>query len=270
MLIFAIDDEKAMLEELHEAIAQAQPDAEILDFTRASDALAAIIEDAMRPDVVFSDIEIPGMDGLSLAVRIRNVCPQASIVYCTGYSQYALEAYRRHVNGYLMKPIDASMIREELDHLTLLPSADAPGSAKEKLYARCFGDFEVFWQGKPLLFERRQTKELFAVLIDRRGASCTIEELAAILWENDSDMRAMKNRLRQLIADLRKSLDNIGMAQLLIRRRGLLAIDTELLECDYYRVLEGDMDVINTFQGEYMKQYYWAEDTRARLFFREM
>ena len=235
MLVFAIDDEKAMLEELHEANAQAQPDAEILDFTRASDALAAITEDTMRPDVVFSDIELPGMDGLSLAVRIRNAYPQAKIVFCTGYSQYALEAYRRHVNGYLMKPIDAAMIREELDHLTVLPSADAPGASREKLYARCFGDFEVFWQGKPLLFVRRKTKELFAVLIDRRGAYCTTEELAATLWENDSDMRSMKNRLRQLIADLRKTLNHIGMAHLLLRQRGLLAIDTELLECDYYR-----------------------------------
>ena len=46
------------------------------------------------------------------------------------------------------------------------------------------------------------------------------------------------------------------------------AVDTELLDCDYYRMLKGDMDAVNAYQGEYMKQYSWAELTVGRLFFR--
>ena len=68
MIIFAIDDEAAMLAELHDAIAEAEPNAEIHNFQYTKDVLSAISEKKILPDVVFSDIELPGMDGLSLAV----------------------------------------------------------------------------------------------------------------------------------------------------------------------------------------------------------
>ena len=78
MKIFAIDDEKAMLDALHEAIVAAEPDAEVLDFKRAKPALAAI-EETGAPDVVFSDIELPGIDGISLATKIKDAAPDAKI-----------------------------------------------------------------------------------------------------------------------------------------------------------------------------------------------
>ena len=157
MLIFAIDDETAALEELHGAIAQAEPNAEIMDFETAGTALAAIREQGKKPDVVFSDIRLPGMDGLNLAVQIKNEVPYAKIIFVTGYSQYAMEAYKRHVNGYVMKPAEPEKIRDELNAISLL---QAPPEPQSKLRIQCFGYFEVFWKGEPLLFKRTQTKEL--------------------------------------------------------------------------------------------------------------
>ena len=58
------------------------------------------------------------------------------------------------------------------------------------------------------------------------------------------------------------------MEKVLLRMRDQWAVDTELLDCDYYRMLQGDMDAVNSYQGEYMKQYSWAELTVGRLFFR--
>ena len=118
MRIFAIDDEQATLDELHDAIAQAEPSAEIMDFRRAADALGAIAE-GVRPDVVFSDIQMPGMDGLSFALKLKQALPGVKLIFVTGYEQYALEAFRRRASGYLMKPVDAAMVREELDALGL-------------------------------------------------------------------------------------------------------------------------------------------------------
>ena len=162
MLIFAIDDEQATLDELHDAIAQAEPYAEIMDFRRAADALDAI-EEGHAPDVVFSDIQMPGIDGLSFAVEVKKEVPGVKVIFVTGYEQYAVEAFRRRVNGYLMKPVDAAMVREELDALGLPMQAADP----EKLLVRCFGWFDVFWHNEPLIFARTQTKELFAYLVDR-------------------------------------------------------------------------------------------------------
>ena len=267
MLIFAVDDERPMLAELHDAIAEAEPGAEIQDFKSAAELLSAI-QAGKRPDVVFSDIELPGMNGLSLAVRIKAVAPEAKIVFVTGFSQYALEAYRRHVNGYLMKPVEASMIREELDALQLsTPRAPEPTSAN-KLQVQCFGHFEVFYQGKPIIFQRKQSKELLAFLVDRQGRACTAEEIAAALWEEDADTATMKTRIRRIVSDLRSTLSEIGMEKLIVREHREIAIRRDMVDCDYYRMLEGDMQAINAFRGQYMSEYSWAEITAGYLAFR--
>ena len=259
MIIFAIDDESPMLSELHCSIQEASPEAEIHDFRFAADALKAITENGIVPDIVFSDIELPGMNGLNLALRIKQLAPMAKIVFVTGYSQYAVEAYRQRINGYVLKPIDAEQIRRELDYLTE-PYRQEPG----KLQVRCFGYFEIFWQGKPVPFGRKQTKELLAFLIDRNGI-CTSEEISDALWEGDTDIKACKTRLRVLLHDLKATLSDLGLNNIVIRRRGAIGVDSTCLDCDYYRFLKGDIQAVNTFHGEYMTQYSWAESTLGNL-----
>lgn len=264
MRIFAIDDEPAMLSELHDAIAAAEPDAEIVDFRRAAELLNALDGPDGQPDVVFSDIELPGMDGLNLAAAIKTRAPATRIVFVTGYSQYALEAFRRHVQDYLMKPVDAGMIRAELDALAVPLSAPAQ---TEKLRIRCFGHFEAFWHDRPVVFQRRQSKELLAFLVDREGRACSAEEIAAALWEDDGSPKALKHRVRNLVSDLSATLRELGLEALLIREHRQLALRRDMVECDYYRMLDGDMTAVNAYAGEYMIDYSWAELTSARLHF---
>ena len=264
MLIFAIDDEPKMLRALHEAIAGAEPSAEIRDFSKASEVLHAIREEGARPAVVFSDIEMPGMNGLELAVRIKDASPESRIVFVTGYPKYASEAYRLHVSGYIVKPVYADRVREELDNLRL-PHAEP---RHDKLQVRCFGPFEVFWHGKPVIFRRRQSKELLAFLVDQEGRACTAEEIAAALWEDDCDIKTAKSRIRLILHDLREILREIGMEEVLIRDRRQLAVRRDMVDCDYYRMLEGDMEAVNAFDGTYMPEYSWAELTAGRLCFK--
>lgn len=262
MRIFAIDDEPKMLCMLQDAIKEAEPEAEILAFSCAADVLEVLPNPEKQPDVVFSDIDLPGMSGLSLALKIKNTAPNARIIFVTGYGQYALEAFRLHANGYIMKPVDAAAIREELDQMPH-PSEPKP----QTLHVQCFGFFEAFWQGKPLLFQRRRTKELLAYLVDRRGTSCTAEEIATALWEDEIDIRKAKHQIRNLVSDLRATLRTIGMEDVLIRRSGVLAIHPEQIDCDYYQMLSGDPNALNAYHGEYMTQYSWAEMTSGKLWF---
>ena len=262
MIIFAIYDEAAMLAELHDAIREAAPEAEIHDFRFAAEALKAVSEQHLLPDVVFSDIELPGMDGMSLAVRIKQAAPATKIVFVTGYSQYAVEAYRHHINGYILKPIDAEQIRRELAYLTE-PYRQDP----DRLQVRCFGYFEIYWQGKPVNFGRKQTKELLAFLVDR-NCVCSSEEVADALWEGETDMKACRTRLRSLLHDMKETFSAVGAPWIVIRRRDRIGLENGRMDCDYYRFLEGDIQAINAFRGEYMKQYSWAEGTLGRLTFR--
>ena len=66
MLIFAIDDERPLLAEAQRAIREAAPDTEIMAFSSAEDALDAIRTQGHSPNIVFSDIEMPGLSGLEL------------------------------------------------------------------------------------------------------------------------------------------------------------------------------------------------------------
>ena len=139
MLFFAIDDERIALLELCETIQSAVPDAQTESFNDPSEALMRIRRDNARPDAVFSDIRMPGMDGLELAVRIKTLSPDTKIIFVTGYSDYALSAFKVHANGYLMKPVTPGQITEELNNLKLSPTHDP-----EKPRVQCFGNFEVF------------------------------------------------------------------------------------------------------------------------------
>ena len=135
MLIFAIDDEPKMLRFLHNAIAEAEPKAEIQDFLLGAEAVSRVTEQGVRPDVVFADIQMPGMTGMDLALRLKQLAPETKIIFVTGYDEYALDAFKLHVNGYVMKPVDARAVREELDALGLPLRPAEP----DKLRVRCFG-----------------------------------------------------------------------------------------------------------------------------------
>ena len=262
MLILAVDDEPRMLRLLHDAIAEAAPKAEIRDYLRGDEALQDIRSLGLRPDVAFCDIQMPGMNGLALAIAIKRLSPDTKLVFVTGYSHYALDAYRIHASGYVMKPVDARQIREEL---TFALPEEPP--KEEKLVVRCFGYFEAFWVGEPLSFARKQTKELLAFLVDRRGEACTAEDVIAALWEDGASTKNAKQNIRNLVSDLKHTLESIGMEKAFIRQGSRMAIRPEALDCDYYRMLQGDVSAINRFRGEYMEQYSWAELTKGNLVF---
>ncbi len=262
MLIFVIDDERPALESLSNAVREAVPDAEIKAFRRSAEALEALEKDRQRPEIVFSDINMPGADGLALAVRIKTVSPKTRIIFVTGHTEYALEAFRVHAGGYLMKPVSSEQIAEEL-RLAQAERADAD----DRLIVKCFGNFEVFWKDKPILFKRRKSKELLAYLIDRVGALCSAEEIVSVLWEDEVNLKNGKHKLRNLLNDLKTTLAEAGGEKLFIRQRNCLAIDRRAVDCDYFRMLDGDMSAVNAFKGEYMTQYSWAEITNSHLYF---
>ncbi len=260
MLVFVLDDEPMILNDTKAMVSKVAPDAEVRAFTRPKDALSAITDEGLTPDIVFSDIEMPGMKGLVFAKKLKTLSPYTRLVFVTGYEQYALDAFRVRAQGYLLKPVREEAIREEMSYV---PHEAPP--PKDKLVVKCFGHFDIFWHGKPVVFQRRQSKELFAYLVDREGAACTTGEIALALWDEWTEKEAEQNRIRVLVNDIRKTLKLIGMEGVLTREHRLLAVRREMLDCDYYKMLEGNIDAINSYHGEYMSDYTWAELKNDRL-----
>ena len=271
MLIFVLDDEALLLKASERSVREAVPDAEVIGFGSAQEAIAAL-EAGKRPDAVFCDIVMPGMSGLEFALQLKNISPDSRIVFVTGFSKYAVDSYRMHAHGYVMKPLEPKRVLEELEGL---PAFEKPGAEEkaeeqapaEKLQVRCFGSFEVFWKGEPVMFRRRKTRELLAYLVNAEGAFCLAEEVIAAIWEDAGNMINAKNLLRVHINDLTSTLAHIGQSDVIIRRSGKAAVRRDLIDCDYYNFLAGDPEAVNAYRGEYMNQYSWAELTAARLQF---
>ena len=263
MRILAVDDKAMPRKVLVRAIEEAAPDAEVRACSSASEVLA--LPDAAAFDVAFLDIDMPGMNGVALAKELKRLNPRVNIVFATGFGEYMADAFALRSSGYLMKPITATDVAAELENLRFPPAVPARDAAG-RLVVRCFGNFEVFANGRPVVFGRAKTKELLAFLVDRRGAIVPLREAEAAIWEEPLRGRgASSSYLRTLVSDLRQSLSSCGHGDVLIKRRGVLGIDMARVSCDYYDYLAGDPLAISAWYGEYMSQYAWAEATKAFL-----
>jgi two-component SAPR family response regulator len=124
----------------------------------------------------------------------------------------------------------------------------------------------VFYNGESLPFRRKKTKELLAVLVDRNGAGMTAKQICTMLFPNDTDDTKNAAYLRQLVLDLKTTLKEIHVEDVLKHDTPYYRIDTNLVRCDYLSFLETGKP---KFHGEYMTQYSWAEATCAMLQFRK-
>ena len=68
-------------------------------------------------DLVFLDIEMPEIDGITLAHQLRAVSPEVPIIFLTSHLEYALEGYEVRALRYLTKPIDPQKLREVLSYV---------------------------------------------------------------------------------------------------------------------------------------------------------
>lgn len=257
MIAIAVDDEALMLRALVKAV-KASPDITgVADFTSGEDALEFIKNNPA--DVAFLDINMRGMGGLSLAEKIVSFCPECRIVFCTGYEEYAIKAFKLHVSGYLLKPISAADVQAEIDNIKGVRKREKP------LTAKCFGNFEVYINGEKLTFKRSKTKELLAFLIDRHGSGVTIAQIGLALWDNDREQKN-QNYIHQLFRDLRQSLEKVGAGEIFERNNYFYSVNPEKIDCDYYTYLKTGKP---EFLGEYMSQYSWAEETCGMLWKKE-
>jgi two-component SAPR family response regulator len=258
MIAIAVDDEALMLRALVRAISVSPDITGVFKFSDCEEALDFVKDTPIN--VAFLDINMRGMGGLALAEKIISFRPDCKIVFCTGYEEYAIPAFKLHASGYLMKPISAQDVQGEIDNIKGVRQ-------KEKLLAvKCFGNFEVFAKDEILQFKRSKTKELFAFLVDRNGAGMTAKQICAVLFPDDTDDSKNVAYLRQLVLDLKNTLKMVGAESVLCHDTPYYRVDTNLLKCDYFSHIEMGKP---EFYGEYMTQYSWAEETCAMLQFKK-
>jgi two-component SAPR family response regulator len=255
MNILIVDDEASALRDLSREMRKVVPEDDEIFTARDSKTALAVCKE-QNIDVVFLDIQMPDMDGLTLAAKMKEISPLINIIMVTAYPNYALDALKLYVSDYILKPANPVDIQNALLHLRHPVRKTQTG-----LFVQCFGSFEVFYDGKPVRFSRSKVKELFAYLIDRKGASVSNAQLRAVLWlDTKEDEKKPRKYLAQLVHELQSWLDANELSDIFLHTRDSYAIVPEKIPCDYYRALQQDARALSMYKGEYMCQYDWTAD----------
>ncbi len=269
MNILALDDERLILDDMLVTLKQVFNSAEneVVGFETSDDALNYMLDLKAHGEILdyaFLDINLRGVTGIEFAKTLKEVQPDTKIVFCTAYSEYAYDAYKLHASGYLLKPVEAAQVVETLESINRDWKSQTTIAPKE-IRVQTFGNFELFIDNRPVAFQREKAKELFAYLIDRNGAAITTGEIVSILWEDRPNDKATVNQAHAVISSMKKTLKELGAGNIIIKTWNHIAVDISKIKCDVYDFYKGDIIAINSYRGEYMAQYSWAEMTNADL-----
>ncbi len=149
MRVLIADDEPIARQVLRELLEEL-PDIEIAG--EAGDGLAAVgMAGRLKPDVIFLDLQMPGLDGFSAARRLRRG-PLPAIIYVTAYDAHALEAYDTGGLDYLLKPVRAERLAAALDKVRALLRR-APPLAPKKIVGRSASSLHLLDPGEVVAFQ---------------------------------------------------------------------------------------------------------------------
>lgn len=118
------EDEPLLAAALRAELARAWPELQVL--ATAGDGVSAVAQAlSLQPDVLFFDIQMPGMSGLDAAAELAEVWgldgaqlkPFPALVFVTAYDQYAVQAFEAQAVDYLLKPVQAERLQKTVAKL---------------------------------------------------------------------------------------------------------------------------------------------------------
>ena len=252
MIFIAVDDEKNALEEIAFTLKGCIPEgAELYTADSSKEALA--LAEKYKPFMAFLDITMPELDGFALEKKISEISPRTNVVFVTGSAdKYGARAWKTNACHFAEKPLlpeDVELAISRARHPCKL------------LKVKCFGGFQVFAEGRPLMMNGRNDsiKELFAYLIYKRGVVCTNDTLITIVKGVDApNDNNTQTAVRKAIKKLRGVLASAGAEEVLIRGYNSTAVDTDKIDCDWYDYLDSGNSSADRFEGEFLPEFLWA------------
>ncbi len=274
--VIAVDDEQNALNRL-ERLVLADSRLELLK-TFSNPCEAEAFMKSNKADIAFLDIEMPEMTGLELAEKLMDLNPYIEVVFVTAYNQYALEAFKAHATGYLLKPLSRDDFTAQID--TMEKKLDKPHKAEDdKLIINCFGAFSIKRASdmESLRFRTSKAEELLAFLLQNEGRARSKDMILDTLWP-EADLDKAANNFRVTCTYIRSTLADFGYTDVLVRDHDDYSINTARVRCDYLdfksKITNPDTlpisDVealINIYKGPYLENrfYEWAEETKGWL-----
>lgn len=258
MNVLYVDDEKPAIDNFRFTTADFPEITNLYTYQSGEEALKFAKEHVI--DVAFLDMEMPGIHGLELAKALKEYDSQIRIIFVTAFSQYALEAWNVDATGYVMKPYTAREIHKELAKCMYrsLPS--------HRVKIETIPNFHVTVDGSPLYISGSKPREMFAFLVNCGERGFTMGECIACLWPDRPADAGTQSLCRMTWKRLVDTLESMGVGDIVTTSDNRRHLKVEQVECDLYRILEGDRQTARRYNGEYLQEYPWAEERNAQLY----
>lgn len=257
MKVIYVDDEQPALDTFRSK-AKGLPEMESLrEFSDCGEALKYAAEN--RRDVAFLDIEMPDMGGIELAGKLKKIDCNIRIFFMTAFDQYALDAFGVKALGYIMKPYTKEQIRDALETAALMHSRPT-----KRVEIETIPNFTMRVDGRRLALGGKK-QELLALLVDKGQAGLTTGEAIACLWQDRCADEKTQTLYRVTFYQLMDELKKYGIESIIGSDEKNKYIVKDMVDCDLYRILDGDTEGLKSYGGYYLKEYSWSETRNAQL-----
>ncbi|WP_226035479.1 response regulator [Aquibacillus saliphilus] len=284
MKLLMIDDERMAIEHLKTILEKSQQ-VELNDlatFVSPSDALQWAQTEHV--DVAFVDIEMPEMNGLVLAEKLKTIQPHLEIIFVTAFQEYALEAFKQYALDYLLKPVRPERMLTTLNRIyTRVEEKKTLAKSLEMFSIHLLGNL-IIQKGNQdidLKWRSGKVKELFALLLHFRRKPISKFDIIDYIWPDFPDKKAFTHlhmtiyRLRQLLQTHQLNVVikfQDESYQLSLGTEIVVDVDQWHQHLKRYPTVTSDnlkvcMDALHIKQGRYMQNldYNWASNEQAYL-----
>lgn len=251
MRALIVDDEPLMIRSFMR-LSEGIPDFTVVgQLNNGADAVRFVSENEV--EIVFLDIVMPGITGIEAAKRIKEIRPDILIVFISAFGEYVHESNMVGGDYYIVKPYKREVLEMTVSRMKFLQKRQ-----EKHVVIQTFGRFSVLLDGKPINLSGK-AKEILALIVTRRGKEISNEELYSTIWEDrpygNIEMKVYYNALQRL----KRHLSEDGLSELLISSARGQRINTEMVDCDYYNLLDSNMSDRSSFEGEFLPEYSWGE-----------
>jgi two-component system response regulator AlgR len=221
--ILVVDDEPNARDRLIRLVGELGDGHEVVG--EAADGEHALsICTAREPDLVFLDIEMPGLGGLEAAERLAGMSPPPAVILVTAYPEFALEAFEHRVQDYLVKPVRLERLRASLERVRVptraqrdqIPRLGRRPSRRSRLTARYRGGVEAVAVERVIYLQADQKY----VLVRHDDGSLLVEESLKSLEEEFPDILLRIHRSALVARDRIEALEKGTDGAPRVRLRG--------------------------------------------------
>ena len=169
-----VDDEQLARDELGYLLGQVGGVEVIAQAGNGVEALETI--DRLQPDLVFLDVQMPGLTGFEVARRLLDSGPTSHIIFVTAYDQHAIEAFEVNAVDYLLKPVDPSRLEIALQRARRRIAGERGDAGAMPVAVRGISDQQLE-QIVQLVTERNSRREQLALKVGERFLLVQAEDI---------------------------------------------------------------------------------------------